>query len=140
MDKRFYFDTSIWLDFFEGRNEPNMPKGDWAKKLVGKIIRKGDVIIYSDLVLIELEGEGYSSFDVEDLFFVIGQNLIFVESTNVEIKRAKDLASKRNVPNGDALHALIARDNNSIFVSLDNHFKLLDDIVKVKKPQELIEI
>lgn len=140
MNRRFYFDTSIWLDFLEERNEPNMPKSDWARKLVAKIIRKGDVIVYSDVVLMELEDEGYSIFDVEDLFFVLKQNLVFVESTNTEIKRAKDLASKRSVPNGDALHALIARDNNSIFVSLDRHFQLLKDIVKIKKPQELIEI
>jgi len=117
-----------------------MPKSDWANKLVAKIIRKGDFILYSDMVLIELENEGYSSFDIENLFFIIEQNLIFVESTNAEIKRAKDLALKRDIPKGDALHALIARDNNSILVSLDNHFQLLKDIAKIKKPQELIEL
>ena len=74
------------------------------------------------------------------MFFIIEQNLIFVESTNAEIKRAKDLALKRDIPKGDALHALIARDNNSILVSLDNHFQLLKDIAKIKKPQELIEL
>lgn len=117
-----------------------MSKGEWAKKLVAKIIRKGDIIVYSDLVLRELENEGYSSFNVEDLLFVLERNLLFVESTNAEIKRSKDLAFKRNVPNGDALHALIARDNNAIFVSLDKHFQSLLDIIHVKKPQELIEL
>jgi predicted nucleic acid-binding protein len=140
MKKRFYLDTSIWLDFFENRNEPNMPKGEWAKKLVKKIIQKGDLIVYSDLVLQELENERYSSFEVDNLFFELRQNLLYVESTLAEIKRAKDLSFKREIPNGDALHALIARDNNSILVTLDRHFHTLSDIVKVKKPQELIEI
>ena len=36
MNEKFYFDTSIWLDFFEDRNEPNLPKSDWARKLVTK--------------------------------------------------------------------------------------------------------
>jgi len=38
MEKRFYLDTSIWLGFFEERDEPNFPKGTWAKKLIKKII------------------------------------------------------------------------------------------------------
>lgn len=138
--KRFYLDTSIWLDFFEERNEPNRPKSEWAKKLITKIIGKADIIVYSDLILRELENTGYSNFDVENLLFLLENNLVFVESTNAEIKRAKDLASKRSVPRKDALHALIARDNNAILVTLDRHFQSLNDIVKVRKPQELIEL
>ncbi len=29
--KKFYFDTSIWLDFFENRDEPNLPKAKLQK-------------------------------------------------------------------------------------------------------------
>ncbi len=54
MEKRFYFDTSIWLDFFENRDEPNFPKGTLAKKLIDKIIKEDWKIIYSDLNLMEL--------------------------------------------------------------------------------------
>jgi len=61
-----------------------------------------------------------------------------VESTEKQARKAKDLSSKRDIPKGDALHALIARDNKATLVTLDNHFKKLLDITKPKRPQDLI--
>ena len=55
MRKVFYFDTSIWLDFLENRNEPNIPKGRWVQELVSRIIQSGHKIVYSDLNIIELK-------------------------------------------------------------------------------------
>ena len=49
MVERYYLDTSIWLDFFENRNEPNMPKGDWAHNLLERITKNNDKAIYSVL-------------------------------------------------------------------------------------------
>ena len=82
MEKRFYFDTSIWLDFFENRDEPNRPKGTWAQKLMKKIISKNDKIVYSDLTIIELNNTGYSSYDFEYLLELLKHSLIFVEATD----------------------------------------------------------
>ena len=64
--------------------------------------------------------------------------VIFVESTEKEIGKAKDLAQKRDVPKRDALHALIARDNNAVLVTLDNHFRKLTDIITPHSPKEFI--
>ena len=61
-----------------------------------------------------------------------------MESTEKQARKAKDLSSKRDIPKGDALHALIARDNKATLVTLDNHFKKLLDITKPKRPQDLI--
>ena len=138
MTKKYYLDTSIWLDFFENRNEPNLPKGDWAHKLLNKITENNDKAIYSDIVILELGVAGYQSHEIEKLFEKIKQILIFVESTEKQARKAKDLASKRDIPKGDALHALIARDNKATLVTLDNHFKKLLDITKPKRPQNII--
>ncbi len=138
MTKKYYLDTSIWLDFFENRNEPNLPKGDWAHKLLNKITENNDKAIYSDIVILELGVAGYQSHEIEKLFEKIKPILIFVESTEKQARRAKDLSSKRDVPKGDALHALIARDNKATLVTLDNHFKKLLDITKPKRPQNII--
>lgn len=48
------------------------------------------------------------------------------------------ISLERNVPKGDALHAIAARDNNLILITRDNHFRLLQDISKHYKPEELI--
>ena len=138
MMEKYYLDTSIWLDFFENRNEPNLPKGNWAHKLLSKITENNDKAIYSDIVLLELGVAGYQFHEIEKLFEKIKPILIFAESTEKQARKAKDLSSKRDVPKGDALHALIARDNKATLVTLDNHFKKLVDIIKPKKPQDII--
>ena len=138
MPQKYYLDTSIWLDFFENRNEPNLPKGDWAHKLLNKITENNDKAIYSDLVILELGVAGYQQHEIEKLYEKTKQILIFVESTEKQARKAKDLSLKRDIPKGDALHALIARNNKATLVTLDRHFKKLLDITKSKRPQDLI--
>jgi len=123
MAEKFYFDTSIWLDFFEDRDEPNLPKGRWAHELINKIIKSDSKILYSDNNIFELKVAGYSTYEIEAILIKLKPILIFVESTEKEVGKAKDIALRRNIPKRDALHALIARDNRAKLVSLDQHFK-----------------
>ena len=134
----YYLDTSIWLDFFENRDEPNLPKGTWARELVNKVIKDGNKILFSDNNILELINIGYSEFEIEKLLQSLKPIITFIESTEKETGKAKDLAQKRDVPKRDALHALIARDNNAILITLDNHFKKLIDITKFHSPREFI--
>ena len=136
--ERYYFDTSVWLDLFENRDEPNLPKGKWASKLVSMIIKNDDIIIYSDNNLFELAILGYSQYELEKMFTSLRPILLFAESTEKQIGQAKDLSFKRNIPKRDALHALIARDNKAILVTLDKHFQKLLDIMEPKRLQDLI--
>lgn len=138
MVKKYYFDTSIWLDFFEDRDEPNLLKGKFAKELIDKIIKNDDKIIYSDNGVIELKMSGYSLYEIRDMLQFLKPILIFVESTEKQLGKAKDLSLKRNIPKRDALHALIARDNNAILVTLDKHFQKILDIIKPIRPQDII--
>ncbi len=138
MADKYYFDTSIWLDFIENRDEPNLPKGKWAQELINKIIRTNARLLYSDINILELGAAGYSPHEIGFLLKELKPILIFIESTNQEMGKSKDISAKRNIPKGDALHALIARDNNSILVTLDRHFQELRDITESKRPQDLI--
>ena len=138
MVRKFYFDTSIWLDLFENRDEPNLLKGTWARKLITKIISKDDKVVYSDLTLTELNDAGYSEYDIEELLKPLGKILIFLETTDKQLGKGTDLSAKRDVPKGDAIHALIARDSGADLVSLDKHFDLLSDIIKRYSSRELV--
>ena len=124
-----HFDTSIWLDFFEYRDEPNLPKGMFAEKLVNKIIVEDERIVYSEAIKDELSDLGYSTNEIEELFEPLGKVLIFSEVTKKQFGKAKDLSAKRNVPLFDALHALIARDNKAIMVTRDAHFNNVNTLV-----------
>ena len=109
-----------------------------AHKLLSKIIENNDKVIYSDNNIYELNMLGYPTYEFDHILQPLRPILIFVESTEKQISKAKDLSLKRNIPKRDALHALIARDNKSILVTLDRHFQKIRDIIKPKRPQDLI--
>jgi len=136
--ERYYFDTSIWLDFLENRNEPNMPKGEWAKKLIEKIIEEECKIIFSDINSLELEGLGYSPYEIDELLQDIRQFIILVESEPAQFRKAKDISKKRGIPLFDAIHALLARDFNAILITLDKHFNEIKDIIIPHSSKEFI--
>ena len=66
MEKRYYFDTSIWLDLFENRDEPNRPKGKQIRDLVKKIIQENDIILFSDQNFVELNDLGYPVWEIKN--------------------------------------------------------------------------
>src|SRR3989344_9066152 len=127
---KYYFDTSIWLDLFEDRDEPNTPKGKSATELIRKIIRENESIICSEAVKNEMIALGYSMYEIDDLFFQYRKIIIFVYSNKKQFGKAKDLSKKRKIPLFDALHAVIARDSRATLITRDAHFKELLDIVK----------
>jgi predicted nucleic acid-binding protein len=133
----YYLDTSIWLDFLENRNEPNLQKGKYAKLLIEKVVANSLKIIYSEIISKELRAQGYQTFELDFLFLKLKGILYCSDVENRQIGKAKDLAEKRGIPFLDALHALIARDNKAIMVTRDTHFRLLRDIVDCRKPEEL---
>ena len=81
---------------------------------------------------------GYSMYEINELFLPLEKMLIKVYSTYKHFGKAKDLSHNRRIPVFDALHALIARDNKAILITRDEHFNKLLDIIRFKKPEELI--
>ena len=54
-----------------------------------------------------------------------------------QVKEANDLAQKYGVPAQDAMHAILARDNNATLISRDAHFERLSKIVSACLPEEI---
>lgn len=137
--ERYYFDTAIWIDYYENRSDRFRPLGDWAHQLIGNILEKRDTILYSEMLIKELETL-YTKESIEKIFeFVkMADILLKVNISKNQLEKAAILSKQRNVPFGDVLHALLAQDNNAIMVTRDKHFMELLDIVEVKKPEDLI--
>jgi len=126
------------LDLFEDRDEPNFPKSIRAKLLLDNIAKEGGKLIVSEAIFNEMLIIGYSIYEINELFLPLEKILIKVYSTYKHFGKAKDLSHKRGIPVFDALPALIARDNKAILVTRDEHFNKLLDIIRFKKPEELI--
>ncbi len=130
----YNLDTSIWLDYYEKRDK----NGRNAFKLILKIIEDKSIVIYSDIHIKELKNIGYSIDEINALLRIVKpDNIRRVHIGREQREEATLLAYNRGIPRGDALHAILARDNNAIMVSRDIDFQRLLDIVKTKRPEEL---
>ena len=127
-------DTSILLDAYEKRGV----NGEITLKLILKLIKEEAIIILSDLHIKELKDLNYSLNEINAIFqmFKLGEiKRVHINRNN--LKESKQLASQKNIPKGDVLHAIISRDNDAIMISRDKHFKLLR-FIETKMPKDLL--
>ncbi|MAG02039.1 hypothetical protein CMI42_01770 [Candidatus Pacearchaeota archaeon] len=130
---QFYFDTSIWLDFYEKRGS----NGEVALRLIENIILGNKIILYSDIVVRELRKLGYSQDEIYAIFRVAKpKNIRKVHVFKEQIDEAEKIAYQKNIPKGDALHAIFARDNNAQLISRDTDFDEIRNIAIAKLPEE----
>ena len=138
MEKKYYLDTSIWIDaYHDRRGYAGEPLGYFAEKLLLSIRKKGDALVISDILIKELERR-YSMAEINGMIKPFEDLLIKSISTTAQKDEAKQLARERNVPFGDALHAIIARDKGFTLITRDNDFRRLTDITPYYKPEEVI--
>jgi|SRR3989338_370761 len=140
MAEKYYVDTSIWMDLLEDRKGFNdEPLGDYALKLFTMIKAKNHKLVLSDLLIRELESN-YSIEEINGMVLPFKKIIEKVFVTKEQRDEAKKIAEERDLPPGDALHAIVARDHNFIIVTRDKHFKNLTDITRHYKPEEIISI
>lgn len=132
----YYLDTSIWLDFYEKRGK----NGESAQKLLHAILENGEFILYSDWHLNELKKLGYVIEDFNKMLSVAKPAKIQrVHIYREQREEARKLALQRKIPPGDALHAILARDNEAILVSRDEDFARLKDVCETNMPEILLK-
>ncbi|MDD9953600.1 MAG: PIN domain-containing protein [Candidatus Woesearchaeota archaeon] len=139
MKQRFYIDTLIWRDYYEGRSDRFRPLGEWALMFFRKALQEQHTILFSSIVVDELQKD-YDKEKIQEIFSVIDNTSLFRKASvhKKQFKEASQLSKDRKVPFGDALHAIIARDNEAIVITRDRHFEVLQDITQAKKPEELL--
>lgn len=139
MKKRFYFDTSVWRDYYENRTDSTKKLGDLALNLMSRVIKMEHQILYSDLVVEELMTK-YNREEISNIFSILYRLglLIKVLISKEQAEEAGRLCKERKIPFGDVLHAVLARDNNAVMVTRDKHFQQLKDIAEIKKPEEML--
>ena len=132
--ERFLFDTAIWIDIYEDRKGfNNEPLGKPALEL----LLKAERFVIANFTIRELETK-LSLEQINGMFKLWEYKMDKILATEKQEKEAKEISFTRNVPSGDALHAIIARDHDLILIARDKHFKLLKDISPHYKPEDLI--
>ena len=136
MIRRYYIDTAIWRDLHENRKDKSKNLGELAFELFVKIRFNKEKVLYSDLVVEELL-RAYNENTIKKLFKNVAVLLEKADINETQVKEAATLSNELKIPFGDALHGIIARDNNAVMVTRDRHFRKLKDKITVKKPEDL---
>lgn len=134
---KYYVDTCIWRDYLENREDRFRPLGQWALDLFQLIQENNEIILYSDAVIDELRNK-FSTIQINELFSSFEDCLLKVDISPTQVQEATLLDKIRKTGFADALHAVLARDNNAIIITRDEHFIDLTDIAQIKKPEDLL--
>lgn len=140
MTNYYFLDSCIWRDYVERRH--NLFGKDLSGpvyKMFLKIIKKKDVVVYSSLILRELNNK-FTKDEIEEILnlFYYLKILKKADITQFQIDEAKLISIQRELPLADVLHAIVARDNDAILVSRDKHFLKLTDLVKIIRPEDIL--
>lgn len=136
---RYYIDSSVWRDLHEDRSDRFRPLGEWAFELFRMIRETRGIVLYSSLVIKELLKD-FNEDEIDNIFEIVSKKHLLkkVKITNEQRQEAAKACKGLEVPFGDYLHAILARDNNAIMVTRDKHFWELQHIVEISKPEDLI--
>lgn len=121
---RFYIDTCVWIDFIEDRTEDDF---------LLKCLREKHIVLISKFLLEELLAHINPS-DLRIILILLESYGILsrITSSEAQDSSALTLSRERDVPRGDALHAILARDNDAILITRDKHFLSLKDICRIR--------
>lgn len=134
----YYVDSCIWIDYFENRSDGLKPLGEFAFLFFKKCAKENHKIYFSNLVFEELS-KYISKTEVNNLIDNFSNVTIFINYSNKQISKAKNLIKEYgNLHFSDALHIVIAKDNNCVVITRDNHFFNLESLIVVFKPEEII--
>ncbi|MFO8016244.1 MAG: PIN domain-containing protein [Candidatus Woesearchaeota archaeon] len=137
MTNKFYLDTCIWRDYLEDRKDRFRPLGEWAHRLIRKIIDDSEIIIISDILLKEL-GRDLTDDQIRNMLGIIPVQLIMnVYHTETQARLAMGIKKRNKIPFNDALHSVIARECAAVLVSRDSHLLCLPGS-EVFKPEDLL--
>lgn len=138
MPQKYYIDACIWRDFHENREDKFRPLGEWAFNLFRMIRETQSKVLCSDLVVEELS-IAYDATEIKEIFNIIEQEGLLekVDIKREQFQEAARLKRERKLPFADLLHAIIARDNEAIMVTRDVYFEDFEDIVTIRKPEDL---
>ncbi len=138
MVKKYYLDTSIWMDVYENRlGYGNEAIGHSALKFLFDLLKGKSKVIITDMLVMELS-KSYSLEQINGMFMPFRGVIEKVVVTGQQKEESKRIAKERNLPLGDVIHAVISRDNDLVLITRDNHFRKLQDICKHFRPEDLI--
>ncbi len=136
---KFYIDTSVWRDYFEDRKDNLRPLGQFAFEFLAKIKRNKDRVVYSELIIKELLNV-FNKDVITEIFKILKEDELLdeIKIRKKHLTEAEKISKQLNVHLSDCVHAVLCKSSRAILVTRDKHFYLLEGIIKVKRPEQLL--
>jgi predicted nucleic acid-binding protein len=138
MSKKIYFDTNIYLDYFENRSDKLRPLGEFALSVIQRTFKCEYIIVISDMITKELD-KLQKNKNLQELFDEL-------ESRHKLIKiilEPEDIIKARKITNDhlhfeDAVHYVISKKANvDILLTSDREFSECGNGVKIRTYETL---
>ena len=138
---KLYLDADVWLNFWLDEMLGLLPASHYAEELLKKALKEKWTIVISEEVKKEIKRAGVSMEDLEEkLFdFRLGSILEEVEVEERDVEVARKISRERRLHASDAIHAALAIKSKAIFVTRNiKHFKVVEDVLEIRKPEDLL--
>ena len=138
MTVRYYVDTCVYRDHLEKRvGLDGRPLGKYAEQFFLRVIKRKDMIVFSDHIVSELRLCGCEQAFL--LFEALGV-LKKVDILDSYWEEAKNRSEQNQGSFADHLHAIIARENNCVLVTqnIKDFITFTDSLVVVRPEQTLV--
>ena len=113
---KIYLDTNIWLDYVFNRGTLSFQSGLISHQILKRVVGCEFYIVISDVVKKELDKH---MNDPTKLFDILSPKCIFVQTSQADIEKAKNVA----IHYPDTVHLAIAeREQCDYFVTNDSGF------------------
>lgn len=140
MSQLIYLDTNIYIDYFENRTDKLRPLGEFAFNVIRKAIGCEFRIIFSQLVMNEIEYNNHLK-EMNNLIIALKEknklvNANVLDSYSIEAKR---LSKIHKTSFNDILHFIIAKENKAEIVVTRNikDFPTIEGFPEVVFPENL---
>ena len=132
---RYYVDTCVYRDHLEKRvGHDGRPLGKYAEEFFLRVIKRKDVVVFSDHVVSELSLCGCEQA------FLLFEALGILEKVDIlDSYWDENLSEQKQISFADCLHAIIARENNCVLITQNTKdFIVFSDFLDVLKPEQTL--
>lgn len=141
MESRFYVDADIYLNYWKDEMVGLTPASYYAEEFFSRAIEKNWTIIISDLTKKEILKAGVREEDLEEFLEIFRKCgiLLEVDVEEIDRERALELRKKRKIHLSDAFHTAVAERLNATIITRNlKHFRLVEDLVNVGRPEDFL--